>query len=107
MRAVNAARGILTESWSPLEHGRALTDPTIAAIAERHACSPAAIVLRWHLDLGLVVIPKAASPAHLAANIAALELTLTDVDHAEIAALARADGGFGPDPLVHTTEQGA
>ncbi len=107
VRAANTARGILTESWSPLEHGRALTDPTIAAIAERHACSPAAVVLRWHLDLGLVVIPKAASPAHLAANIAALELTLTEVEHSEIAALARADGGFGPDPMVHTTEQGA
>ena len=107
LRAANDARGILTESWSPLEHGRAITHPSIVAIAEDHACSPAAVVLRWHLDLGLVVIPKAASPAHLASNIAALDLTLTAEDHAAIARLARVDGGFGPDPMFHTTEQGA
>jgi 2,5-diketo-D-gluconate reductase A len=107
MRAANAARGILTESWSPLEHGRAIADPTISAIAERHGCSPAAVVLRWHLDLGLVVIPKAASPEHLVANAAALDLVLTRDDHDAIAGLARVDGGFGPDPMVHTTEQGA
>lgn len=107
MRAANAARGILTESWSPLEHGRAITHPTITAIADRHSCSPAAVVLRWHLDLGLVVIPKASSPAHMAVNLSALDLILTADDHTEIAALARADGGFGPDPMVHITEQGA
>ncbi|MGO4689671.1 aldo/keto reductase [Glaciibacter sp. 2TAF33] len=106
-RAANQARGILTESWSPLEHGRAITHPTITAIADIHGCSPAAVVLRWHLDLGLVVIPKAATPAHLASNFAALEIVLSAEDHAAIAALARADGGFGPDPMVHTTEQGA
>jgi 2,5-diketo-D-gluconate reductase A len=107
LRAANAARGILTESWSPLEHGRAIAHPAIRAIAERHGCSAAAVVLRWHLDLGLVVIPKAASPAHLAANVAALDLALTPDDHDAIAGLARVDGGFGPDPMFHTTEQGA
>lgn len=107
MRAANAARGILTESWSPLEHGRAITQPTILAIAARHDCSPAAVVLRWHLDLGLVVIPKAASLAHLASNFAALNVELTADDHTAIAALARTDGGFGPDPMIHSTEQGA
>jgi 2,5-diketo-D-gluconate reductase A len=65
------------------------------------------VVLRWHLDLGLVVIPKAASPAHLASNFAALNVELTADDHTAIAALARTDGGFGPDPMIHTTEQGA
>nr|WP_255523528.1 aldo/keto reductase [Salinibacterium sp. ZJ450] len=65
------------------------------------------MVLRWHLDLGLVVIPKAASPAQLASNFAALDLRLTAEDHAALAELARVDGGFGPDPMVHTTEQGA
>jgi 2,5-diketo-D-gluconate reductase A len=64
-------------------------------------------VLRWHLDLGLVVIPKAASREHLAANVASLDLALTSDDHDAIADLARVDGGFGPDPMVHTTEQGA
>lgn len=107
MRAANAARGIRTESWSPLEHGRAIANPTIVAIAERHDCSPAAVVLRWHLDLGLVVIPKAASSTHLAANFAALDVVLSAEDRDAIDGLARVDGGFGPDPMVHTTEQGA
>jgi 2,5-diketo-D-gluconate reductase A len=107
MREANAVRGILTESWSPLEHGRAITHPTVVAIAEIHDCSPATVVLRWHLDLGVVVIPKAASRAHLSANIQALELRLTAEDHAAIAELARPDGGFGPNPMTHTTEQGA
>jgi 2,5-diketo-D-gluconate reductase A len=86
MRAANAARGILTESWSPLEHGRAIAHPTISAIAEGHGCSPAAVVLRWHLDLGVVVIPKAASREHLAANFAALDVALTREDHDAIGA---------------------
>lgn len=107
MRAANAARGILTESWSPLEHGRVLGDPVVIAIADAHECSPAAVVLRWHLDLGVVVIPKAASREHLVANLAALSLELTPAEREALDALARPGGGFGPDPLTHTTEQGA
>lgn len=107
MRAANAERGILTESWSPLEHGRVLAHPVIQAIAERRGTSPAAVVIRWHLDLGVVVIPKATSTAHLAANIGAFSVQLTGEDREQIMALARADGGFGPDPMLHTTDQGA
>lgn len=106
MRAVNAARGILTESWSPLGHGRALEYPEVVGIAQRLGCSPAAVVLRWHLDLGLVVIPKAVNPAHLKGNVAAIDLVLTRADHRVLAGLARDDGGFGPDPMVHMTDQG-
>jgi 2,5-diketo-D-gluconate reductase A len=107
LRAANADRGIITESWSPLGHGRSLSEPAIAAIADRVASSPAAVILRWHLDLGLVAIPKASSRTHLAQNISALDVRLTDDDRAVISALARTDGGIGPDPMTHTTEQGA
>lgn len=106
MRHENSSRGILTQSWSPLEHGRVLGHPTTVAIAERHGCSPATVVVRWHLDLGAIVIPKAVSDAHLEANIAALELSLTAEDHDELASLEREDGGFGPDPMLHMTDQG-
>ncbi len=103
LRTTNARFGVLTESWSPLGRGRSLDDPVIAAIAGRLGSTPAAVILRWHLDLGLVVIPKASSPEHLAANLAALDIALTEEDHRSIAALDRTDGRFGPDPMTHQT----
>lgn len=103
LRAFHAQHGIVTQSWSPLEHGRALGDPTIQAIAMRHGRSPAQIILRWHIDNGLVVIPKAADREHLRANFEALDVRLSAADMAAIAELHRPDGCFGPDPMQHVT----
>jgi len=102
-RAYHAKRGIITESWSPLAHGQVLADPTIAAIAERHGCSPAEVVLRWHLLNGLVIIPKAASRHHLAINLAVPEIEFSTEELTALAALDRPDGRIGPDPMVHVT----
>jgi 2,5-diketo-D-gluconate reductase A len=107
LRSADAARGIVTESWSPLGHGRSLSEPAIGRIAERLGTSPGAVILRWHLDLGLVAIPKASGRHHLTANFRALDLRLSRADHAAIARIDRGDGRFGPDPMTHTTEQGA
>lgn len=92
--------GIACQSWSPLGHGEVLRDPVIGAIADKHGRSAAAVVIAWHLALGLSVIPKAGSPDHLQENAAAADLTLDDDDMAKIAALDREDGRTGPDPMA-------
>ena len=105
-RAFHAGKRILTESWSPLEHGRAVGNPAIVEIASRLGRSPAQLILRWHLQSGLVVIPKAADKRHLADNFGAWDFTLDAADMARIDALDSPDGGFGPDPMEHQTDRG-
>ncbi|MFF2521244.1 aldo/keto reductase [Streptomyces liangshanensis] len=97
LRAFHAEHGIATEAWSPLAQGALLTEDTITAIARRHGKSPAQVVLRWHLQLGNVVIPKSVTPARIAENIDVFGFELSDGDLAAIAAL---DRGLrtGPDP---------
>ncbi|MEU3556281.1 aldo/keto reductase [Streptomyces fragilis] len=97
LRAVHAELGIATEAWSPLAQGAVLQEEAIVSLAERHGRTPAQIVLRWHLQLGNVVIPKSVTPARIAENIDVFGFTLTDE---EMASLATLDRGLrtGPDP---------
>jgi 2,5-diketo-D-gluconate reductase A len=98
-RAYHEAKGIVTQSWSPLgQGGELLKMPEIVGVAEKHGRSTAQVVLAWHLAHGLSVIPKAADAAHMADNFAATELVLDDEDMAAIDALDDADGRIGPDP---------
>ncbi|MFI9227352.1 aldo/keto reductase [Streptomyces rimosus] len=97
-RAFHARHGIATEAWSPLGQGKdLLTDATVTRLAEKHGRTPAQIVLRWHLQLGNVVIPKSVTPSRIKENIDVFGFELDDADMAEIAAL---DSGtrLGPDP---------
>lgn len=87
LRAFDLAHGILTEAWSPLARGRVLDDPVLAAIAARHDRTPAQIVLRWHVQLGNLVIPKASSPERIRENLDVFDFELRLGDLAEIAAL--------------------
>ncbi|MDI3406714.1 aldo/keto reductase [Streptomyces cavernicola] len=99
-RAAHARHGIATEAWSPLGQGKGLLEvPTIVAIAQKHVRSPAQIVLRWHLQLGNVVIPKSVTPSRIAENIDVFGFELDDEDLSAIAAL---DEGkrLGPDPAT-------
>ena len=99
LRAYHDARGIVTQSWSPLGQGGALLqEPAIAEIAAKHGRSAAQVVIAWHLAHGLSVIPKAGDPKHLADNFDATELTLDADDIAAIDALDLPDGRIGPDP---------
>ena len=66
--AHDAAHGIITQAWSPLGRGRLLADPTIGQIADRVGVSPAQVIIRWHLQLGNVVIPKSVTPERIASN---------------------------------------
>lgn len=99
MRAVHEELGIVTEAWSPLgQGGELLKDPVIVEIAGKHGVSPAQVVLAWHLAKGIVAIPKSVTPARIAENFAAANVTLDTVDIAAIDGLTRADGRIGPDP---------
>ncbi|MFI0719213.1 aldo/keto reductase [Streptomyces sp. NPDC021224] len=98
LRAVHAELGIATEAWSPLGQGKGLLEsPVVARVAERHGRTPAQVVLRWHLQLGNVVIPKSVTPSRIRENIDVFGFALTPEDLTELAAL---DDGtrLGPDP---------
>ncbi|MFJ4013144.1 aldo/keto reductase [Streptomyces sp. NPDC090026] len=99
-REVHARYGIATEAWSPLGQGRGLLEvPTVVAVAQKHGRSPAQVVLRWHLQLGNVVIPKSVTPSRIAENI---DVFAFELDADDLAALAALDEGrrLGPDPAV-------
>ncbi|AQA10528.1 aldo/keto reductase [Streptomyces malaysiensis] len=97
LRAFHAQHDIATEAWSPLAQGALLQDPALDAIARRHGRTPAQVVLRWHLQLGNVVIPKSVTPARIRENIDVFDFTLTAEDIEAINALDRGQR-TGPDP---------
>ncbi|MEU3412462.1 MULTISPECIES: aldo/keto reductase [unclassified Streptomyces] len=99
-RAVHAEQGIATEAWSPLGQGKGLLEvPAIVAIARKHDRTPAQVVLRWHLQLGNIVIPKSVTPSRIKENIAVFDFSLDDEDLAAISALNE-DRRIGPDPAA-------
>jgi len=98
LRKFHQEHGIATEAWSPLGQGKGLLDdPALAPIAEAHGKSPAQVVLRWHLQLGIIVIPKSVTPSRIEQNIDVFDFELTATEMAVIGGL---DQGrrFGPDP---------
>jgi 2,5-diketo-D-gluconate reductase A len=100
LRAFHDERGIKTESWSPLGRGGLLSDPVIVDIAAKHRRTPAQVVIRWHLDSGLIVIPKTVRLERLKENIGALGFTLDGDDMGRIDALDSPRGRIGPDPAT-------
>jgi len=103
MRAVNAERGIQTESWSPLGKRQApFTEPAVADAAAAHDVSPGQVILRWQVQLGSIPIPKSATPERQRANLDVFGFELSDAEMAAITALGRPDGRlFGGDPDTH------
>ncbi|TXS39070.1 aldo/keto reductase [Streptomyces sp. OR43] len=100
LRAVHAAKGIVTESWSPLGRGRdLLADPAVVAAAEAHGVTPGQAVLRWHTQLGAVPIPKSADPGRQRENLDLFGFELAPDELARIA--AGPQERFGGDPEVH------
>lgn len=91
-RAFHERHGIVTQSWSPLGRGpEVLTAPVTRRIAEDIGRSPAQVVLRWHLELGLTAVPKSSDPARLRQNLDVLDFSLTGDDVAAISALDRGE----------------
>ncbi|GBR01429.1 aldo/keto reductase [Asaia lannensis] len=100
LRAFNDALDIRTEAWSPLGRGTGLDGEIITSIAKKHGKTPGQVTIRWHLELGNVVIPKSAHHKRIDENFDVFDFRLDDEDMARIATLDRADGRTGPDPAT-------
>ena len=100
LRAFHDQKGVKTESWSPLGRGGVLGESALVEIAAKHAKTPAQVVIRWHLDNGLIVIPKTVRSERLRENIGALDFRLDRNDLQRIEALDSPDGRLGPDPAT-------
>ncbi len=97
LRHEHAELRIVTEAWSPLAQGQVLDDPTINEIAKAHEKTPGQVVLRWHLQLGNVVIPKSVTPERIVENFEVFDFTLSAEEMNSIEALDAGDR-TGPDP---------
>lgn len=98
LREYHIAHRIATEAWGPIGRGGPLLqDPVITSLAEKYGKTPAQVVIRWHLELGNVVIPKSATPSRIRENIDVFDFELDADDVAAITGLNR-DERTGPDP---------
>jgi len=97
LRREHEELGVLTEAWSPLAQGEVLDDPAIAEIAEAHDKTPGQVVIRWHLQLGNVVIPKSVTQERIEQNFDVFDFELSE---AEMGVLEGLESGerIGPDP---------
>ncbi|WLW57867.1 aldo/keto reductase [Streptomyces sp. YU58] len=100
LRAYHADKGIVTESWSPLGRGAdLLRDPAVRRVADAHGVTPGQVILRWHLQLGAVPIPKSGDPERQRAN---LDVFGFELDQAQVTAIGdRAHRRLGGDPESH------
>ena len=99
LRRFHAEHGIVTEAWSPLAQAEVLDDPGVVELASAHDRTPAQVVLRWHLQLGNVVIPKSQTPDRIEENFDIFEFALDDDAMRSLEGL---DAGerIGPDPAT-------
>ena len=97
LREFDSEHGILTEAWSPLARGRILEDNIIFGLAKKYGKTPAQVILRWHIQLGNLVIPKTTHPDRLLENIDIFDF---DLDQDDMHAIAGLESGTrtGPDP---------
>ncbi len=101
LRREHADRGIVTEAWSPLAQGAVLDDPVVTRIADDHDVTPGQVVIRWHIQLGNVVIPKSVTPARIEENFDVFGFHLSGDEMSAIEALDAGDR-TGPDPDTFT-----
>ncbi|MDX8481697.1 aldo/keto reductase [Mesorhizobium sp. VK24D] len=99
-REFHKRHDIHIESWSPLGSGRLLADPTLEGIAKKHGKSVAQVIIRWHLQQELVVIPKSIHQDRIAANFYVFDFELDAGDMETIRGMDSADGRTGPDPAT-------
>ena len=97
LRREHADRGIVTEAWSPLAQGAALTEAAVTEIAEAHERTPGQVVLRWHVQLGNVVFPKSMTPERIEQNIDIWDFELSDD---EMERIGRSTAASGRAPIL-------
>ena len=100
LRENDAHRGILTEAWSPLGRGRVFDSTVLEKIAQKYGKSVAQVVLRWHVELGNVIIPKSVTRARLIENLDVYDFALDAHDLADIASLENGER-TGDDPDLY------
>ena len=98
LRIFHDKNNILTEAWAPLGRGQFFDDPVLKKIADEHHKTVAQIILRWHMEMGTIAIPKSSSAERMAENFNIFDFSLTAANHDAIAALDKLDGRMGPDP---------
>ena len=103
MRTANAARGIVTQAWTPLGESKNFDFPQITQVCERTGKSPAQVILRWQIEIGNSTVPRAVRPAHQVENLDIFDFALTE---GEMAAIDTLDWNArcGPDPLFFEWE---
>jgi 2,5-diketo-D-gluconate reductase A len=89
LRKIHQDLGIRTEAWSPLGRGHVLADPVVQACAAEHGRTPAQIILRWHVQLGNIAIPKASTEAFIRENLNVFGFELSPRDMEALAGLDR------------------
>jgi len=97
LRTLHVEHNIATQAWSPLARGALLDDQSVVGLAEKYGKTPAQIILRWHIQLGNIVIPKSVTPERIASNIQVFDFELSAED---IATIAKLETGtrIGPHP---------
>ena len=103
MRKVHERLGIRTEAWSPMGKRRApLEEAAVTGAAQTYDVSPGQVILRWHVQLGSLPIPKSADPRRQVENLDLFGFELSEEEMSAISALAEDDGRlFGGDPDTH------
>lgn len=97
LRSFNKEHDIATEAWSPLGQGQLLQDPTVAKLAEAYGKTPAQVILRWHLQIGNIAIPKSVTPERIRSNFDVFDFELSSGDVEAVSGLNE-NHRFGPDP---------
>lgn len=102
LRSVHEKHGIKTQSWSPLGQGHLLTNAVVADIAKKTGRTPAQVIIRWHLQSGLIVIPKSVTPSRIIENGKVFDFELDAAAMQALNGLDDANGRIGPNPLTAT-----
>ena len=100
VRDFHKGHNIHIESWSPLGQGQEIKHSAIASIAQKHHKTAAQVIIRWHLDQGLIVIPKSVTASRIRENFGVFDFALDADDQRKIAGLDDPNGRMGPDPAV-------
>ena len=102
-KAFNTSHGIVTESWGPLGQGDLVSDAGVDAIAAKYGKSAAQVIIRWHLDIGNIVIPKSNRKERMAENFDVTDFALTPDEVAVVSAVNRGEAGRkGSNPVGAT-----